>query len=97
MPLDTSYDETLRNETMEVSQSMGTIAFDTISTRNAQNTNEINIIDEHPSNLEDESSSSISQARRPLKAGLDISIQSFPAHQISPMAANQSTMFFTNT
>ena len=97
MPLDTSYDETLRNETMEVSQSMGTIAFDTISTRNAQNTNEINIIDEHPSNLEDESSSGISQARRPLKAGLDISIQSFPAQQISPMAANQSTMFFTNT
>ena len=76
---------------------MGTLAFDTISTKNGQNTHEINIIDEHPSVLEDESSSGIDVVRRHLKPELDLSLQSFPAQQISPMGANQSTMFFTNT
>ena len=55
---------------------MGTIAFDTISTKNGHNTNEINIIDEHPSVLEDESSNGILEAKKASKAGLELSIQS---------------------
>ena len=76
-PPDTSVDDTfVKNETFEVSQSMGTIAFDTISTKNGHNTNEINIIDEHPSVLEDESSNGILEAKKASKAGLELSIQS---------------------